>query len=312
MKKRNLLAAIGLSLVSLGLTAAPAGATSYANDDLLLAFYATGGEGATTSLVIDIGQASLYRDAAGELFLGSIKTDLENAFGSDWATRGDVFWGVFGTSYSATVGADGPWTLYGVRAQTSVGTQAQAFNLGSIATQSQPGTRIHDLGDAYALTGTATGLTVGANPAVSVQDSSADNDFAEYQSNAGGTSFGYFNSALGNFANGVVGSAVDLFRMPTGASTAKGTYEGTFTIGSNGVVRFSIVTNPAPTPTPTPAPIATPTPTPVKDIASIQKHIKAIQKQLQAAKKIEDAAARAKKIKALKKQLKKFQQQLNA
>jgi len=311
MKKRNLLAAVGLSLVGLGLTAAPAGATSYANDDLLLAFYATNGEGVGNSLVIDIGQAALYRDAVGELFLGSIKTDLDNAF-PGWETRGDVFWGVFGTSYNATVGTDGPWTLYGVRAQAVIGTQAQAFNLGSVYTQSNPGTLIHQLGTAYALTGTTTGLTVGANPAVSIQDPSANHDFAEYQSNAGGTSFGYFNSALGNFDGGVVGSAVDLFRMPTGASTAKGTYEGTFTIGVDGVVRYSLVTNPDPTPTPTPTPTATPSPTPGKDIAAIKKHIAAIKKQLKAAQKIEDAAARAKKIKALKKKLKKFQQQLSA
>jgi hypothetical protein len=313
MKKRNLLAAAGLSLVSLGLTAAPAGAASYANDDLLLAFYATGGKGSSTSLVVDIGPASTYRDASSELFLSSIQADLINAFGANWATRGDVLWGVFGSSYNATVGADGPWTLYAVRAQGTVGTQAKSYNLGSIATQDKPGTHIHDLGAAYKLTGTASGLTVGVNPAVSVQDSSADNDFAGYQTNGGGTSFGYFNSALGRFANGVAGSALDLFRMPTGASDQTGTYKGTFTIGTDGVVRYSLVANPDPTPTPTPAPTATPAPEPVgKTPAQIQKQIKKVKAQLKAAKKIDDPAKKKAKLKKLKKKLQKLKKQLSA
>jgi hypothetical protein len=314
MKKTNLLAALGLSLVGLGLTAAPTHAASYANNDLLVAFYATGGEGSTTSVVLDIGPASTYRNAAGEIFLGSIGTDLVNAFGADWFTRGDVFWGVFGSTYSAAADGDAAWTLYAGRAQTTIGTQATGFSRGSVATQSQPGTRIHDLGDAYALTGSASGLTVGVNPAASIQDSSADNDFAEYQSNAGGTSFGYFQSALANFAGGAASSAVDLFRMTTqdGAITNAGDYEGTFTVGSNGVVRFSTVPNPSPTPTPTPAPTATPTPEPGKTPAQIQKQIKSVKKQLKAAKKIDDAAKKKKKIKALKKKLKKLQQQLQS
>jgi len=308
MKKNNLLAAIGLSLVGLGLTAAPMSAATYANNDLLVAFYATGGEGSTTSVVLNIGPAATYRDAASEIFIGSIGGDLVNAFGPDWFNRGDVFWGVFGSSYSATVGTDGPWTLYSGRAQSVFGTQAPGYSQGSVATQSQSGTRIHDLGDAYALTGVASGLTVGVNAKASIQDASADNDFAEYQSNGGGTSFSYFQSALANFANGANSSAVDLFRMVTqaGAITDKGSYEGTFTIGVDGVVRFSTVPNPSPTPAPT----ATPAPNPTVDTAAIQKQIKKINAQIKKAKQIEDPVKKKKKLAALKKKLKKLKQKL--
>lgn len=312
MKKTHLLAAVGLSLLGLGLTAGPARAASYANNDLLLAFYATGGEGSTTSVVLDIGPASTYRDATGQIFISSLGGDLVNAFGPDWFTRSDVFWGVFGSTYDTAVGGDEAWTLYGGRAQSTIGTQATGFKRASIDTQSQPGTKIKDLGDAYALTGTVTGLAVGVNPAASIQDSSASNDFAEYQGNAGGTSFGYFQSALANFANGAAGSAVDLFRLTTqtGAITDAGTYEGTFTVGTDGIVRFSTVPNPSPTPVPTP--VATPTPAAPDHTAAIQKKIQTVQKQIKAAKKIEDPAKKKKKLKALKEKLKKLKKQLNA
>lgn len=316
MIKRNLLATLGLTLVGLGLTTATTKALTYANDDLLLAFYATSGQGSSTSVVFNIGQASTYRDASGELFLGvgSIAADLKARYGSDWATRSDLHWGVFGAAYNAAVGSDPAWTLYGSRVQTTIGTQTQAYNLGSIATQSQPATRLKDSGDAYGATGTATGLTAGINAAAAIQDASADNDFASYQSNNGGTSFAYFNNALADFANGVASSAVDLFRMPTGASASKGAYKGTFTIGSDGVVRFSTVPNPSPTPSPTPV-ATTPTPTPEPGlppaaIKAIKKQIAKVQADIKKALQIDDPARRAKKLKQLKKKLQRLKAEL--
>lgn len=315
MKKRNLLAAAVLSLIGLGTAAVPArAATTYANDDLLLAFYATGGEGSTTSIVLNIGPASLYRDASGEFLLsvGSIATDLANTFGPDWFTREDVHWGVFGTTYNTVVGDDTAWTLYGARAQTTIGTQAQAFTRFGEATQSQPGTRIKDLGDAYATTGAARGLTVGSNTSASLQDASADNDFAGYQTNSGGTSFGYFNSALGSFGDGVDGTRLDLFRMLTSSTSEAGSYVGTFTIGTDGVVRFSKVPDPDPTPTPSPTPTATPNTPSGPPKATVLKQITLVKKQIAAAKKIKNPKAKAKKLKALKKKLQKLQQQLKS
>jgi hypothetical protein len=308
MKKNNLLAAIGLSFVGLGLMAAPMRAATYANNDLLVAFYATGGEGSTTSVVLNIGPASGYVAATGDIFLGSIGGDLVNAFGPEWFTRDDVHWGVFGSTYSADTGGDAAWTLYAGRAQSVFGTQSQGYSRGSVSTQSQPGTRIHDLGDAYKLTGTASGLVAGVNPKASIQDASADNDFAEYQSNFGGTSFSYFQGALADFTNGAANSAVDLFKMvtQTGAITEKGDYKGTFTVGVDGVVRFSKVPNPSPTPEPT----ATPTTEPTVNVAAIQKQIKKVQAQIKKAKQIDDPAKKKKQLAALKKKLKKLQQKL--
>jgi hypothetical protein len=250
MKKQNLFATLGVALVSLGFSASPARALTYVQGDMLLGFYATGGEGSSTSVVLNIGQASLYRDHAGAPFnlsIGSIQTDLVNAFGADWKSRGDVLWGVYGGNWNAAVGSDSLYTLYGVRERSTADIQAQAYNLGSAATQSQPSTKIKDFGEAYALTGTASGLTTGVNPFASIQSSFADNDFAEYQTNNGGTSFGYFQAALGDFTNGTSGSVLDLFRMQTGSSSSKGTYEGSFTISDSGIVTFGVVAVPEPT-----------------------------------------------------------------
>jgi hypothetical protein len=81
-----------------------------------------------------------------------------------------------------------------------------------------------------------------------VQPSSLDNDYAQYQANGGSTSFGYFNGALGNFADGTSGTQLDLFRMQTGSSSLQGTYEGTFSINNSGTVTFSSSVTPVPEP----------------------------------------------------------------
>jgi hypothetical protein len=233
MKKQTLLAVLALAFA--GAMAPSATATlPAANGDLYLGFYATSGTGSTESLLINIGQASDYRDFTGSFFkleLGDVEADLVDVFGASWNSRSDVKWGVFGTTYDSAVGSDPAWTIYGGRAQTTLGTQATAYNRGSTATQSQPATRLHDLADHYA-EGTAT-----ANSSVAtIQLTTEDNDFAQYQTTSGATSFSYFQNALADFTtgttvyNGAFGSRVDLFRMQTGSSSLKGTYEGTFAI----------------------------------------------------------------------------------
>lgn len=244
MKKRNLLTG-ALALLSVGLAAFPAKALNYNANDLLLGFYATGGTGASQSLVVNLGQAANFLDlnsgATIQLSLGNLGADLTAVFGANWNTRSDVKWGVFGTTYGDAVGSDPAYTLYGTRKEGTVGILAQPYNRGSQATQSQPSTRIRDLGLAY-----ASGSATANSPTATVQTSSMANDFAGFQANNGALSFNYFNLSLADFANGPAGSRADLFRMVTGSSSLKGTYEGTFSLDNAGNVTFA-------TPVPEPA-----------------------------------------------------------
>ena len=237
VKKRNLLTA-ALALTCASLTAFSAKALTYNAGDLLLGFYATGGTGSDKSLVVNLGQASNFIDLADGtsivLSLGNIGQDLIDTFGASWNTRSDVKWGVFGTTYAEVVGDDPAHTLYGTRRESTPGTLAQAYNRGSLSTQSQPSTRIRDLGNLYA-SGSAT-----ANSGVAtIQPTSANNDFAGFQTNSGTLSFGYFNGALANFGDGTANSFSDLFRMETGSSSLKGTYEGKFSLSDAGVVTYA-------------------------------------------------------------------------
>ncbi len=95
MKMRLLTTAV-LALAGLGLTVKPASAAavSYSNDDLFLGFYASGGTGSSFDYLVNIGQASIYRDATGAfaLNIGDIGADLSATYGSDWNTRSDLYW----------------------------------------------------------------------------------------------------------------------------------------------------------------------------------------------------------------------------
>jgi hypothetical protein len=146
-----------------------------------------------------------------------------------------VKWGIFATSYNVVVGSDAVHTLYATKPESTIGTPVTSYKLGSAATQSQAAAKIYSFGGSYAQSVATGNSTVGT-----IQDSSINNDFAQWQSAPNGAnSFGYFNGALGDFTNGTAGTALDLFRMPTGSSSSFGTYEGTFTINNAGAIRFS-------------------------------------------------------------------------
>jgi hypothetical protein len=220
-----------------------AAALAYTDGDLLLGFQAVDGTGATQDYLVNIGKASTFRDAttAFNLSLGNIAVDLATTFGDDWNTRPDLFWGVFGAVQDTPVNGDGAWTLYAGKVELSIGTIAQAYNRGSVSTQSAPASKIGQVGFWY-----KTNYTSTANSSVAaIQNVSDANSYAQYQTNGGLTSFAYFNGAQGNFGSGTAGTALDLFRMATGSSSTKGTYEGTFTISDSGVVSFSPIPEPA-------------------------------------------------------------------
>jgi hypothetical protein len=219
-----LVALAGLTLLSQSVQAQ----LTYSADDLFIGFQKAG---SLNSYVINIGQASLYNlpGASFTLSSGSIGADLTAVFGSGWATDASLYWGVAGTPGSSIAGGDQANTLYASKAESLYGTQETPYN--RAINQNIPRAEIVNFTSSYAGAANAT------NPKGMIQSTSIANDWQEFN-NSSGTSFGYFDGLEGNFAAGVGGTALDLFRMQSG-STALGTYRGTFTINGSGLISFS-------------------------------------------------------------------------
>src|SRR5579862_3943669 len=93
-----LLAVAGLAFIT---SVANATTTSYNDGDLFLGFRATGGTGATTDYLLNIGQASQFTTHAQfTLSLGTIANDLSATFGSNWYSRTDLLYAVVGGTLS--------------------------------------------------------------------------------------------------------------------------------------------------------------------------------------------------------------------
>jgi len=94
--------------------------------ELFAGFRAVDGQGVSTSYLVKLGPDTVFRSAApGTGFevsgLGGVGADLSAVFGSDWATRGDVQWGIFGVRNSVSS------TVYGSRGRTVAGEVAPAW-----------------------------------------------------------------------------------------------------------------------------------------------------------------------------------------
>ena len=99
-KAISLLAIAGLALAS---TAANAAFTTFSPDDLILGIRqdSNSGSQASSAILVDIGQASLYTAGTNisSINLGSgFGTLMNSTFGSGWSTDPTVHWGIVGTS----------------------------------------------------------------------------------------------------------------------------------------------------------------------------------------------------------------------
>lgn len=241
---KHFLITVLLALAGLAVAAPSAGAApTYNNGDLFLGFRASGGTGATSDYLVNIGPASQYLNAGSSFTVtgvGNIGADLAALFGPDWHTRGDVLWSISGTN----VAADPANTLYVTRGRTSPGTAASPWLGRSNSAQSVTNSKFNALTGAY-LSGTTT-----ANSSVGIIQSISDtNSYASFQPggtaiNSGGISFAAFNPSIeGNFANGVGNSVLDLFRVVPVFDQASQNV-GNFTLDASGSLTFSPATVP--------------------------------------------------------------------
>ena len=232
-------------LVVAGISAAalPANAATFVAGDLLLGFRASGGTGSSTNLVVNLGQAdTVYRDATSSISnIADLGAILTSTYGSDWATRSDLSWGVVGvrtsSSLNSTADGDPQRTNY-----LSVAQGAPAPTISTSTARGDVATAIVDLGTVYAAaSGTSYALL----------DASSPNSWTEQV--VTDSNFKLGSSIEASSATGIDDASLDLYRIlhtttganPTG-TVGVGSLEGTFAIDSSGVVSFNVGAVPEP------------------------------------------------------------------
>ncbi len=219
------------------------------NNDIFLGFRAAGGVGASSSLLVNLGQYSAFANQPENTTvtisgIGDIGTDLVATFGANWNTRGDVLWGIFGRSSSGLV------TVYGSREQSSVGTPSQGW---VALDQTARNSVSSAIGSVLTSTGGYRNSPSTLNSALAtVQSNSAQaSSYAFQVGTAGTTDFGSlsgWSSIEGNFDGGTSGTALDLFRFfatdGTGLTDSVKN-PGFFTISDSGALSFTSVPEPS-------------------------------------------------------------------
>lgn len=251
MRLKNILTIALLATAGIGLThpTAQAAAVTYNNGDLLLGFRASSGSGAQLNYVVNLGQASTFRDATNSFVipLTGLNTDLSAIFlGDDWKTRGDVFWSVSGTTGSfVPVAGDPAKTLYATRAQAfSNGnfTPASAWLSKSDAAQGLGANQLKSFKDGFLAKAGVPNQSTANTPNGIIQNTSDNNSYASFTSS--GSSFGFFNPSVeANFGNGQNASRLDLFSVKPADGVnvmldEPGELLGTFVLYPSGNIAF--------------------------------------------------------------------------
>ncbi len=212
---------------------ASAATTVYNDGDILLGFHASGGTGASSELVVNLGSYSNYVSQSSGFVLsalGSIGTDLTNTYGASWNTRADLSWGIVGIDDSVV-------DIFGSRAETTYGTKATAWPNKTFGTSAIAVGKAQNAGSGYA------GKTSGTNASALVEANTDTNHWTSVAPTLGG--FFGSNGAFGidgTFNGGVAANALDLFRADGSGPSPLGNsaYQGTFTISSAGQLSFGI------------------------------------------------------------------------
>lgn len=271
---KSKLRVLALAAGSLAITALSANAanSSYAAGDLVLYFQQYGN---SNTLYVDLGAATTYRgaatgpDVANILNIIDINTQLNAAFGGSWASLTNLYMGVAGvysssTNTTAVVNGDPNRSIYVGQSRDAAGTVGSVNSAGysglSNTNMTQGSNNIIAMNSPFA---DAAG-TNGYNGAAIVSPTSVsniDNQNPFLTSTIQDTGFGIFAGGVqqagtaGTFAANFgpvsnVEFALDLYRIVATDSAAgmvgqgesgilrTGTYEGSFTLSSDGKVSF--------------------------------------------------------------------------
>jgi len=212
-----------------------------ASGDVFLAFRASGGTGSSVSYLVNLGQASQFTNAtAGSSLtlssIGNISLDLAAAYGSNWNTRSDLFWGIFGRTTTASP------TVYGSRARTTVSTQSLAWPVLDLTARSTTASSITSV--LTGIGGYRTSTATDNSSVATFQTNFSGAASYNYQvATAGTTDFGtlsQWSSIEGDFGGGAAGTALDLYRL-SGSTTSPVSLIGTFKISESGSITFTAI-----------------------------------------------------------------------
>ena len=253
----NIHKTVGLLAIACALALTPDSAKAaivYSDGDLILGFRATGGQGASTDYLIDIGSAATFLASIANnrvnLSLGPIATDLIALYGINWSSRVDVLWSLSGVQKIAgnTFGNN---TMFATRSDsvdapagpntntTTPWTRPSSFGAGT------PAGKMQSMGQKYGVgtTGNVNGTDQMESASVSgalIQPTSQSNSYLSFQpggvNTTGAAAFSYFvdaNGIEGNFGSSSA-LVLDLYRLDTGSGPA--TFVGNLAINSAGQV----------------------------------------------------------------------------
>ncbi|MEK0451290.1 MAG: hypothetical protein RL088_3558 [Verrucomicrobiota bacterium] len=245
-RKTKLLAATALMLAAQSVIAA----LPYADGDLILGFHATGGQGATQSYEVNLGNASQFIAGVPATVDvgGNIAADLAAIYGPNWSTRSDVKWGISGVQYTAA-GVIPARTVFVSKASPAIGTQSLPWLRVSLSTQNPTVGKIQAASLAYANGNSAAGQVESTNSTKGLTqlNASSPNAYATHMvgginSNAGSSYLAYINGSLGienTFGAGSYGTSLDLYRLDPGSVGSPGAFLGAFQLNPAGVLSFS-------------------------------------------------------------------------
>lgn len=255
LMKLTFTAALLPTLAVCALLTAPSRAVTVSSGDLVLGFRASGGTGADKNLTVNLGPASTYYGAApGSSFIVTSlsSADLVSTYGSNWATRADLSWGVVGTTGAGAVGIAPARTLWASRAETTPGTPSTPWIRGSTFTLQIPSGTVSTLYSG-APGSLSSGSATGNSAVSSVIDSTLAGSWTVQEDFTPGVSFRYFNPSVLNSMDHIAGSpsvydgtsygVLDLFEVRPGTAGDPATLLGAFGLNSSGQLVFS--TNPA-------------------------------------------------------------------
>lgn len=239
-------------------------AITFTAGDLVLGVRASGGTGASSTYLVNLGLATDYRDAAGNVLnIVNINTDMTAVFGAGWETRNDLFWGLAGVRSKSSIGStvvngDPQRTVYASRPQDTLNTQSIAWGddiVFSNTDMSSGSGWIYDILNVLT-TGSANATGNTGSHEAAIIPTSVNLSWDEQTS--GSPDFGIFNPGVEDDFGGLTdaasdtsgnvlgGTALDLYRIlavttganPTGTLRV-GSYEGTFYLTTGGIVNFS-------------------------------------------------------------------------
>ena len=228
---------VGIAHSSAAIVAAPS------SGDVFLAFRASGGTGASTSYIIDLGQGSQFSTAVpGSTItlnpIGDIGADLVATYGANWNTRSDLFWGVFGATDTVNP------TLYASHERTDVDTQSGAWPQLTQGARSSVKTEI--LSVTSGINGYQGSEATLNSAFATLQSNSGQASSYNFQVTNGGTDFGsqsQWSSIEGDFGEGVANTTLDLYRLRSSAPAVG--YLGSFGLDSGGELSFTAVPEPS-------------------------------------------------------------------